>query len=645
MSDEKRDEKREERVIPTVFYRDMPIAVDLAALAERAKADPADDRIPIAISSESPVERYDWWEGERYLEVLDHAPGSVDLSYAKDGLPLLLEHDRGDQHGIIEDVRVDTDRTTRGLVRFSKAQRSQEIRQDMLDGIRKKISVGYRKSDDYTQTGGENGQTPTRRYTKWTPMEASSVSIPADYNVGVGRSATQPPLAPDAPPTTPAPQARSHTVSDKNTAPAGATTDVRVLSDAESDVRAREISALASQHAMTDKLPGWIADGRSVTDVRNEIITELKARLERGPVQAPRVELTEKEQREYSFARAILQQDEGSKGFEREVSEEIARNLPAGYKPQGGFFIPTNVTMGQRAGLDSLTSTTGTELKFTKAGTFIDMLRNRARVMQAGATMLPGLDGPVTFPKQNGAGTASWLAENGGADVSESNLTLTTVSLAAKTLQSTTSFSRQLLRQAVIDVEALVRADIAAIHALAIDAAALKGTGASNQPTGVYTTSGIGVVAIGTNGGAPTYAHLVNLLALIEIANADGLGEPAVITTPGIKGTLKLTQKFASTNGDPVWGDNNVVAGAPGFSTNQVQSNLTKGSGTALHAIYAGVWSQLLIAEFGAMEVITDPYRLKKQGMIEVTSFQMIDIAVRHAGAFAVVKDAITSVS
>jgi HK97 family phage major capsid protein len=318
--------------------------------------------------------------------------------------------------------------------------------------------------------------------------------------------------------------------------------------------------------------------------------------------------------------------------------------LPQGYQSQNSahsLYMPTTI---RAAGLDSGTATKGAELKFVQYGGFIDMLRNKARVIQAGATMLSGLSGPVTFTKQNGAGTFSWLAENGGADAAESNLLLTTVTLTPKTGQSTTSFSRQLLRQAVEDIEQIVRNDLAAIHAIGVDLASLSGTGAGNQPTGVKNTSGVGVVALGTNGLAPTYASVINQQVQIGQANADeDIGAGAYITTPGLKGTLQTTQKFATTNGDPIWNDQDIIAGRKGFSTNQVESNLTKGSGTNLHAMYYGIWQQLLIGEWGVMEILTDPLRLKKQGMIEVTSFQMIDIAVRYAGAFSKIVDAIST--
>jgi hypothetical protein len=109
-----------------ILYRSMDLQLDPSAEKKTRADGSVDDRIPIALSSEAGVERYDWLEGDYYLEILDHSPGSVDLSYAKDGLPFLLNHDTEEQIGLIEDVIVDADRKLRGMVRFSRAVRAQE---------------------------------------------------------------------------------------------------------------------------------------------------------------------------------------------------------------------------------------------------------------------------------------------------------------------------------------------------------------------------------------------------------------------------------------------------------------------------------------------------------------------------------------
>lgn len=639
------------------MMRDADIAVDHVELeAMRARAlvgevPGPEERVPIAISSETPVERMDWMTGERFYEVLDHAPESIDLSMARDGMPFLLNHDTADQIGIVEGITVGSDRKLRGMARFSRSQRAQEVKQDILDGIRKKISVGYRITDTQLSRA-EGNQIPTMRATRWTPMEASSVPIPADYEVGVGRSAV-----PEVPNNPPALKAKDTVMSDETRAATGdgaadnqngkatAQAVVSVSERSDNGPSWADIATAAQIHGMQGEVNQMQAEGKQPREILRAIADQVRENLKRGPVVKPKVELSEKEEKQYSFARAILSSAEGSASFERDVSEQIAQTM----KRQGvrvnatsgaAFYIPT--TLGTRAGLDSKTSTTGTELKFVEPGAFIDLLRNKARVMQLGATSLAGLDGPVTFPVQNAAGTATWVAENPGSDVSDSNVTFTTRTLTAKTLQSSTSFSRQLLRQSVIDVENLVRSDLAAIHALAIDLAAINGSGASNQPTGIISTSGVGVYAIGTNGGAPTYTTTVGLEYTVENSNAN-VGPMGYLTTPGIKATLKTTQQFATTNGVAVWqgGEEGQVNGYRAYSSKQVPSTLTKGSSTTVcHAILFGVWSQLYIGEWGALEIITDPYALKKQGMIEVTSFQMVDIMLRYPEAFAVTKDA-----
>jgi HK97 family phage major capsid protein len=82
--------------------------------------------------------------------------------------------------------------------------------------------------------------------------------------------------------------------------------------------------------------------------------------------------------------------------------------------------------------------------------------------------------------------------------------------------------------------------------------------------------------------------------------------------------------------------------GYPAFCSAQIPNNLTKGTSRGIClAIVFGAFSQAVVGDWGMMELIVDPYRLKKQGMIEVTSFAMYGIAVKYAAAFAAIKDAL----
>lgn len=465
-----------------------------------------------------------------------------------------------------------------------------------------------------------------------------------------------------------------------------AAADVQVTTDREaaSTQRASQIADLCAAVGIGHRAGELIESGLSIEQVREKVRGEAEQGLR--AMTAPAVDMSEREVKRYSLTRAIMnhaEKGEGWDGFEREVSDQIRKNLPENYKPRGGIFVPVRRAahatdhIGQRsllvnrleamvreqalplvakarllsqidqmkAALDSGTSGAGQEVVFTEAGDFIDLLRARMKVAQLGATILTGLQGPVSFPKQSAAGSFSWVAEDPGSDLSDSDLTLTQVALNPKTGQSTTAYSRQLLAQGVIDVDNLVKNDLALITALGIDLAAINGSGASNQPTGVLNTSGIGSVAGGTNGLAPTYAHMVDLETEVATDNAD-IGAMAYLTTPGIRGKLKKTEEFSSSNGRPVWtgGMDGEANGYPAHVSTQVPSNLTKGTSSGVcHAIIFGVWSQLMLGYWGAYELVVDPYTKKKQGLIELTSFQMAGIAVRHPESFAAMKDALTS--
>jgi HK97 family phage major capsid protein len=208
--------------------------------------------------------------------------------------------------------------------------------------------------------------------------------------------------------------------------------------------------------------------------------------------------------------------------------------------------------------------------------------------------------------------------------------------------EASTSFSRQLLVSALsgsVDAEQMVREDLAKIHALGVDLAAINGSGAANQPRGALNTAGIGSVAGGANGAAPTYGNIVDLETAVANANAD-VETMGYLSTPVMRGKLKQTLNFAAAAaGQPVWGKGE-MNGYRAEASTQVPSALVKGTSIDCHAIIFGDWSQLVIGEWGAFELITDPYRLKKQGMIEVTSFQMVDVILRYAEAIAAMKDA-----
>jgi HK97 family phage major capsid protein len=373
--------------------------------------------------------------------------------------------------------------------------------------------------------------------------------------------------------------------------------------------------------------------------------------------QRPRFSLSPRELQEYSLARAILTSARCNEGAEEnclelEVSQTLEREHSNIGPRHGGIFIPWNVSCGefarkgarriqkQRAGLDTATATKGTELKFTKPGDFLDYLYNQMRVKELGAQTVTGLRENVAFPKQTGKGTGAWVAENPGSDVAETNLTLGQVLTSPKTYQSSTSYSRQLLAQAVVDVDTMVRQDLAQDMAIAVDFAAIAGPTGGNSPVGVLNTSGISsfvLAADAGNGGPPAYADVIHMIEALEATNADQLGDPGWLTTPTVKALLKLTPRLANTIALPAWTDDDELGGYMARSSNQVPKTGARGSTSNNHALILGVWATLTIGLWGSgFELIVDPFRLKKQGMIELTTFMLGDVALKYPAAFVV---------
>src|SRR5665213_238959 len=422
---------------PEKIFRDMTLTLDrvaLEALAKRAAdGEAVDDRIPIAISSETPVARFDWWNYEPYNEVLDHSAAAVDLSYAQDGMPFLDSHDTTLQMGLVEDISVDPDGVMRGLVRFSRRPEAQALRQDMVDGIRNKISVGYRQLETVTTESKDDTAPDEVRVTRWLPMEASSVSIPADYSVGVGRSlagtaggdgadpsgvhAAIAVMRKHAPHLLSAPKAKERNVDEDETTtgPNGAVAvQARAGATREERDRVRAIDAVCGEHAIDAATrTDLIESGASLAEAQRKVLDLVKKRMAAPTPASIPVELSAKEQKSYSFARAILGGLDGTpfavagldNGLEREVEQELEKKLPQEYKRRGGVLLPTFVT---RAGLDSATTTKGKETVFTQVGEFIDLLRARMKVRALGARVLSGLTGPVSMVRQTAAASGSW---------------------------------------------------------------------------------------------------------------------------------------------------------------------------------------------------------------------------------------------
>jgi hypothetical protein len=79
--------------------------------------------------------------------------------------------------------------------------------------------------------------------------------------------------------------------------------------------------------------------------------------------------------------------------------------------------------------------------------------------------------------------------------------------------------------------------------------------------------------------------------------------------------------------------------------TNQLPQNgtLTGYSGPGLHTAIFGDWSQLILADWGVVEVIYDPYTQAGNGADVLTMRSLHDVGIRHIAAFVAATKVATS--
>lgn len=449
----------------------------------------------------------------------------------------------------------------------------------------------------------------------------------------------------------------------------------RELATSQERQRVRDISALGEKFEKRAEATAAIEAGTPYDAFRETVFSNLEKSSVLKVAEPAEIGLSAKEVQQFRFTNLIaatLWPDDATvrkmAGFEIECARAAADkrdNVRA--DRAGAFTIPVDVLSsaldvrsqdaeraaqlfikramaGGKFGTRDLlvgTPTAGGNLVATEllASSFIDILTNMMKVMGMGTTVLTDLQGNIAIPRATAGSTGYWVAENGGS--TESQQAFDQVSLTPKTCGAFVDYSRRLLLQSSIAVEAFVRMDIARTIALMIDLAAIAGTGASNQPRGILNTVGIGSVAGGTNGLAPTWDHVVDLES--AVANANALtGALGYLTNTRVRGKLKRTQQFSGTNGMPIW-TGNELNGHRAEVSNQVPNTLTKGTSSGVcSAIIYGNWADLLIGMWGGLDIMVDPYTGATAGTKRVVALQDVDVSVRYATSFSSMQDALT---
>ncbi len=602
----------------------------------RADIDETNRTVIVAFSSEQTVQR------SFGLEVLSHNPIDVDLSFLDSGrAPLLFEHDREEQIGVVESATINQDKVGRAVVRFSKSEDGDAVFQDVLDGIRSNISVGYKI------TGQRTEDTPDGKvvYCQWTPVEISVVSIPADQTVGIGRS--DDPIESHelntSEPGSHSSDAARGSQSEQNTSDSqiadevtkddtgvdnsndaqrgepnnnknkGIKMTIETQFDADeirSAERARvsEITSLAKRFDADEVATQFITDGRSIDEFRAYIVEKVgKAPAVRSTAS---IGLSEKETQEYSLGRAIqalVSGDFSNAGYELECSRAAAK-AQGKLQTRSNLFVPAEV-LTRAAGANAVTATGNPSLvNRTKVG-FMDVLFNNTIAQRLGVQYMTGLNGVIELPKFTSAVQARFVDE--GADGTVDAISSGVVELKPRTLVALAELTRSMVLNGTA-MEQRIQSQLQKAVATKIDAAVFEA---------ILAEAGIAWGTLGAGG--LDYAAIRELIKNVEVANAlNDLSKFAF--DPLVGNALATTVKDTNTAGIYLRADDGSVAGYETASSNHVGSNIIFGD---FSNVTVGNWTTLELA-------IDDSTKFTSGGFL-LRAMTDIDVAVTRPEAFA----------
>lgn len=349
--------------------------------------------------------------------------------------------------------------------------------------------------------------------------------------------------------------------------------------------------------------------------------------------------------RRYDLHAAIKSQTRNGvlEGIEGEFHQELSKEARKMNLEHRGVLVPTAKSAEKRDASQTVTQDSGNfggKLVFDDFGGVIEELTPNPVLRQMGARYFGGLSGDLVFVTDDGGIAATWEGETDTTPSSKGAYGQKRMN--PKRLSATVGISLQNLMQSSIDLQRHTAERIRVKNELAIDTAGINGSGTGNVPMGILNAADVNSVSAGTNGGVPIWLHVVSLLTKIgesdAVFNADNL---KYLINWSTQGKLQTTA-HAANNAGYLMGSESKLNGRMTGVSSLVPNNLTKGSGTNLSAGICGDFSQQYIASWGFYDMVVDEITRKKEGVIEITTNQFLDILLAQPKAFARIKDWVT---
>ena len=572
------------------------------SLSTEFRAEGEDRTLEFPFASEEPVERY------YGMEVLSMDAKSMDLTRLNDGAPLLYQHDADRIVGVVQRAYIKNKRAY-AKVKLANNELGREMQELIRDGIIRNVSFGYKIN---AMEADESTSPVTYRATNYQPFEISLVTVPADQTVGIGRAFSH--------------NEGTETASAVSTSTIGVTTvdqnlNVEAIRAEAAQAKAKEVAEMMALGQRTKNLElaqEFISNSRSLDELRSALLEKMGVQEKPINPKDAEIGMSDKEKRDFSFIRAInalahpnSKEAQRAAAFEMEVSR--AAQEKSG-KEARGILIPADVLGYGRRDLTVGAASAGGDLVATElmSESFIDLLRKALVLQTAGANVMTGLQGMVAIPRQSGGATTYHVAESGA--ITESQLTVDQVTMQPRTIGALTDYSRRLLLQSSIDIENLIRRDLAQQIAIEVENQAINGIGAGSYPLGFLNVTGIN-----TESGYTTFADYVNAEAALSTDNAL-LGNLGYLMNSALRGTLKTTEKASGTNGIFVYEGDNTINGYPAYVSNSMPNNT---------AVFAN-FSDIMIGFWSGLDIMVDPYTGSASGTVRVVAMQDYDVAIRH---------------
>ena len=262
--------------------------------------------------------------------------------------------------------------------------------------------------------------------------------------------------------------------------------------------------------------------------------------------------------------------------------------------------VPTAIVAGQE--------TYGAEVVSTDKLNILEPLRNRMVLAQAGATYLTGLVGNVSIPTYTGS-NVGWKGEL--VDAEDGKGTFDSIEFSPKRLTAYIDVSKQFLAQDSVGAEEMLYRDIVNAIADKLEATILgNGKGDANTPEGIF------------NGAADMTVDFANIVEMEKaLEEAKLFGDYKFIVSPAAKAKFKTTTISGSKSDLRMLMEGNEVNGYPVLTT-----------GNCAGVAY-GKWDELVIAQWGSLDIIIDPYTQAKKNAVRIVVNAFFDAKPRRAEA------------